>query len=324
MIFRSTRRENPDSVTFLKQQTEEACGGGGRAALPFNGIHSERGLDMRVRGTKLAVIPMLVGFVVASLTSHDGTVAQDQGYGGPPPEQSNEDSAVVPKKGYGGGVGRQPHETFSFPGGTLEDYLKRLREHYAPETRLAPIKLSPEVENVSIPPVEIANPRPTSMVDYLRAMGTQSGKYRLVDHHYGDTGYWTVEAPPYDTRVFSLAEYLVTESGWSSSKLKDVISGVEAALALDDNLVPEPKIKFHPDTRLLLVAGTTEQVRIAESVVEQLKSSATAIDSVKEMKSTIRELTKELNETRALLRAAKTGAVEDTDALDSVSRQDEG
>lgn len=218
----------------------------------------------------------------------------------------------------GGGLGPSdfdPSKTFTFPGGTVKEYVEQVKEHTPEELQ---VHIRPEIEDVPIEPVRLTGAGSHTLLDLLDDRFVGQGRVQVQSHFLpeANTSYWRITPPPFQTRVFSVRQFIGFNemlSGISQEEsIKALISVIEAALALSSNTAPEVKIKIHPDTGLLLVSGTRQQVEIVEQVVSQLhgapmaaKAEATE-DSAEGLQAQIERLERELRGLRAQL-AEKQG-----------------
>lgn len=208
-----------------------------------------------------------------------------------------------------------PSQAFTFPGGTVKEYVELVKEQTPEELQ---IHIRPEIEEVPIEPVQLTGAGAHTLLDLLDDRFVGQGRVQVESHFLpeANTVYWRITPPPFQTRVFSVRQFINFNEAFSGTSqeesIKALISVIEAALALSSNTAPEVKIKIHPDTGLLLVSGTHQQVEIVEQVVSQLhgapmaaKSEATD-DSAEGLQAKIERLERELRNLRAQL-AEKQG-----------------
>lgn len=199
----------------------------------------------------------------------------------------------------------QPPELvdFTFPGGTLKEYVDLALSTFDDFQ----VSVAPEIESVKLAPVKLKGISSGSAV--MNLIPHLSGGQRVMTNYasVGGSGtplnmHWRVSAPPFTTGVFAVRDYLEANGQASrDSSMKALISAIEAALDIGSYSTPRVKIKLHPDTGLLLIAGTEEQVKVVEQVVAQLQK--TADSSIRELARKNQELSLKLQLLRQQLPA---------------------
>lgn len=169
---------------------------------------------------------------------------------------------------FGGGGLQSPRDepvSFTFPGGTLKEYVALVKEKFGNQ---AQIILAPDIEGFTIDPVEFESVSAFAPMQLLPPLANGQIEVDVVG------GIWRVAPPPFHTRVFSVRKFIRTKSGEPQEEaIRALISAVEATLALGSQSIPNIKIKIHPETGLLLVSGTQQQVEIVEEIVSQLDTA---------------------------------------------------
>lgn len=197
--------------------------------------------------------------------------------------------------------------TFSFPGGTLKDYVDLVKEK-SPNIQ---ILLAPEIEGLKVGAAEFKRVSASALLQMVPQL--VHGHVELQTSGLGGGGFaghdnviWQISPPPYITQVFSVLNVLTGKP--VEDAMKSLVSAIEATSAIGSNSTPEVKIKLHADTGLLLVAGTQEQIRIVQQVVSQLPGAEEATDNtVQELLAQVAQLQQEVILTRVSPNAAAIG-----------------
>jgi hypothetical protein len=173
----------------------------------------------------------------------------------------------------------------TFKGGTVAEYVAAVRK----ADPVANILIMPEAEDVPIPAMELQR------VDLSAAMSL------LDDHSYEDAGLlvrldvhrvasttrkgveiYSIRAQlanrgsrqaaraPQRTTVLSVADLIQGEAAISA---EDLLTAIEAAMALTTDDYEPTQIRFHDATGLLIARGSPEQAATIAEVVDQLRGS---------------------------------------------------
>lgn len=209
----------------------------------------------------------------------------------------------------GGGRGRQseinlpqnplsaptPLYTVKFDGGTVQDYLEALRAG----SNGAPLNVACAKELMR-EKIDAINLEQVSLLTALNAIGAASNEplvrwdvqpldsgaiesasgamraFKLVQQRADSK--WLRGS---EVKTFSLREYVGETRGDEAVKrATTLISAAEAALGIDDKGEPTWVVKFHPDSGLLIVRGTPDDLAVASQVVTQLVSEKVAHEQI--------------------------------------------
>ncbi len=171
----------------------------------------------------------------------------------------------------------QPTVSIQFPGGSLADYVKALKDG-APTFNI--VMLVPEAREIKLPPIKLDS------VAFGPAVGLLSGEHPLGDSVVkilvNDLGgplgsddpgsvykIWSerreLHRPPAQVRVWSIGELLGPDR-----KADDVLTAVETAVGLLEGY-PPAKIRYHAETNLIVASGEEEQLHAIDRVVNGIR-----------------------------------------------------
>lgn len=209
-----------------------------------------------------------------------------------------------------------PLYTVKFDGGTVQEYLEALRGG----SNGAPLNVTCAKELLR-EKIDAINLEQVSLMTALNAIGaacndpmvqwqvvpldngsmeSASGAmraFKLVQNRADSK--WLRGA---EVKTFSLREYVGQTRGEEAVKrATTLISAAEAALEIDDKGEPTWAVKFHPDSGLLIVRGTPDDLAVVTQVVAQLVS-----ESVNHEQDDRRRAMMESERARAMETAAKT------------------
>jgi hypothetical protein len=134
--------------------------------------------------------------------------------------------------------------------------------------------------NVSIPPIKLTN---VTVPELFQALNTASSRRELVGNNiyicsygfetkgHGEDAVWyfhSTEPPPLTDvcRFFQLAEYL------EDFTIEDITTAIQTGWELL-GVKPTPRLKFHPETKLLIAVGHSEQIATITDVLAQLSKA---------------------------------------------------
>ncbi len=182
-----------------------------------------------------------------------------------------------------------PLYTVKFDGGTVQEYLEALRAG----SNNAPLNVTCAKELLR-ERIDAINLEQVSLMTALNAIGAASNDpmvhwdvqpldtgmiesssgamraFKLVQQR-GDSK-WLRGS---EVKTFSLREYVGEARGDEAVKrATTLISAAEAALGIDDKGEPTWVVKFHPDSGLLIVRGTPDDLAVVSQVVAQLVSES--------------------------------------------------
>lgn len=192
--------------------------------------------------------------------------------------------------------------TFEFKGGTADDYVSTVRKN-APD---ANIVVMGELSRINVPPIRLQSVSVWSALDVLQSTPAdeQSG-LRGIDVQWkmsvpqtrgpvpsmrpvggGGAPVYIVTAVTTNsgivkaTRTMSVLE--VNQMLESGIKAEDLLTAVEASLAMLKNEFEPADVRFHEQTGLLIVRGHPEQTNAVQSVVDQLSKRSKRDDAAKQ------------------------------------------
>ena len=173
------------------------------------------------------------------------------------------------------GQTQEPVEIISvtFPGGSAAAYAKAVQDASGKKR----VIVMPGCEAFQMPPVSLEGVSfegALMPVQYARS-GTP-GAILQVDtvgdvYVVAPATVYSVYSTAEETQVFSLAETL--EAG--QVRAEDVLTAVETALNLGDE--GNAAVKYHPETRLLMVRGTPDAIESVRRVLNGVMESANAM-----------------------------------------------
>jgi hypothetical protein len=164
-----------------------------------------------------------------------------------------------------------------FAGGSAVAYLDAVRK-VAPDVNV--VVLDEHVAEVPVMPLELKRVRVATAIEILDGLTRIDGE-RLVQLDVGFTGpepamrIATVRAEvagpnaPCDqlSHVWTLQEVIGAGTG-----PQDILMALELALELAE-LGTEAKLRFHEETKLLIVRGSREQITIVDEVIDRLREA---------------------------------------------------
>lgn len=181
-----------------------------------------------------------------------------------------------------------PTFSVSFSGGTLEQYVKALREA---ATEPVNVSLSQELTKLPVPAAELQQVTSFTAMKTLENLSFPNGQ-RLSVEVLQDEGSKPVYAIAFQIRpnlhpvmasdrsermIQSIANLVGKENGEAASKerLDTVLSAVEAALRLGrPSEIPMPDVAIHSESNLLMVMGSQEDRLTVQSVLQQMAATS--------------------------------------------------
>lgn len=172
-----------------------------------------------------------------------------------------------------------PLVTLNFPGGTLDDFVRALEA-----ASDGPVNLvMPGYTEVPVPSIRVTN---VSLQQVFAAI--QRADRRIEFHSVNDPGstVWAVQlaqrrAQPQIARTYSveplLDKYNINDlttairTAWEMARAQETIdSSRDVNSRYWNDPGPAPELRFHQETKLLIVRGTQSDLQLAANVVEQL------------------------------------------------------
>lgn len=190
-----------------------------------------------------------------------------------------------------------------FPGGTVAEYTSALRSAFPG----ANIAVAPGVEVVRVAPVELTG---VWVHEAVIAVGTLSESQVTVEK-YGNTHLIDGAMATKRQHAEQRSILRVWALAWLTEhrEPKEILSAVQTAVDMVD---PGAEIRFHTDTKLLLVKGTPDQISAVDQVIGSMitnirqiavDQSAAAVTSEERWKSERQELMARIAALEAQLRA---------------------
>ncbi len=210
--------------------------------------------------------------------------------------------------------------TFSFDGGNAAEYADAVREASGRKN----VVIMPGVDAFHMPPVELRDvsvegalaalrfARPIEEDELGRAridVGREADVFVIVAQFADELAH--AARAERETAVFSLAEMLET----GEVAPADVLTAVETALALSES--GEPAMRYHPETRLLIVRAPRTELEAVEMVLRGVEHSAGVMRAGAEEAEDVR---REIEETRVALEAARRAVDEAAKYADQVEQ----
>jgi hypothetical protein len=206
----------------------------------------------------------------------------------PPPGVTPPPGAIDPATGLPTAVRpNEPRFDIEFPGGGSEDLVAVIEK--ASKSRQN-IVIHPECRGAEIPQFRLQDVSVSQIFTTLNSLEEPEfnrGVWRPVPVDGGEiwtltkynkniyTGFGAMPAQPQRPRivkVFNLTHYL------EAFKVEDITTAVEGAWNLlgNDGSGAPPNIKYHKDTKLLIVVGTDTEMNVVSDVLQQLSQGAGA------------------------------------------------
>jgi hypothetical protein len=204
---------------------------------------------MKMTTAKLAAC-LLIGFLVTTARSADTG------------------EAIVPRPAQATAP-RPATFNFTFPGGTLEQLLRAIESASGEKLNLvAPPNFYDQAGKSAVAPMDL---REVSVQDLLMALNYTQRQPTgpLFEFRYAKP-VWTaavVSRPdPRESRVFYVGNLL------THLKIEDLTTAINTVWALKD-ADPKPELKYHQDTKLLIVFARSDQIEEVSNIINELKAS---------------------------------------------------
>jgi len=169
--------------------------------------------------------------------------------------------------------------TMQFTGGTAAEFVEAVRQASSD----ANIVVLADLSQVSMPPVGLRNVDLGAALRVLQSLRSDSSDRHIAIHILEEQGtgqsdeqsVFTVSgdiqtrkrsAAPRDSLVLQMGDVLDEQV-----KAADMLTAIEAALAMLEPDFPAPQIKFHEATALLIARGQAEQMACIQLLVQQLR-----------------------------------------------------
>jgi hypothetical protein len=217
------------------------------------------------------------------------------------------------------GPGNSKIVSIEFKGGSIADYAKAVAEA-ANKLQQGDfnVVIDEEASNVVMPPISLKNVLASTALDllpviasseqheiYFKHMAAAPSEVYVLNIKARRGPHKAVPEPPEKRlEVFSLPEKYKASPG-------TILSAIDAVLGMK-GLTGEEKampIKFHPDSGLLIVHGTPEQIDVVSKVLSQISpASSQPIADMKELQETIKKLQNEVEKLKAQVEDLKKQA----------------
>jgi hypothetical protein len=168
-----------------------------------------------------------------------------------------------------------PLLNIAFGGGTIQQYIEGVKK--AAEGVPVNILLANEIKDWQIGPITLERVSVAAALHAIPAAAPQRGQpWQIEEIGRGQEGApvfrvsaltFGPEIAPGLTKVHSLASLVVQPGGYPPEA---VLAAVEAALSVGAGQAPQMEMKFHRDTKLLLVNGAKRELAIVEEVLGEL------------------------------------------------------
>jgi hypothetical protein len=179
-----------------------------------------------------------------------------------------------------------PRFEIVFMGGTPQELISEIQKRTVQRPNVV---IHPDCANISIPPFRLRDVSTSQIFNTLNTLSEpnyEMGVWRQVPMN--ETEVWILSknnqtfgnpygmpgmprqappAPDRTCRVFNLGPYLDTFT------VEDITTAIQGAWELMKNDNAAQSIKYHKDTKLLIVVGDKEQISLVNEVLQQLRSS---------------------------------------------------
>lgn len=184
-----------------------------------------------------------------------------------------------------------PTISVSFPGGTLDDYIRALQQAAGEE----PVNVvTPAVaKRVELPPITLRGVTTYTALAAVRAAFEENSEHQFNVRAVGagEDATFSLEymrinpnpeqpASPFrdsrrkDLQVYSIRDLIepAMDGGAAASKVayEDILAAVEAAMKLLD-VEEAPRMMFHKETGLLMVGGTPDQTAVVDTLIKRVR-----------------------------------------------------
>ena len=199
-----------------------------------------------------------------------------------------------------------------FPGGSVAEYIEAIRR----AAEYLNVVVMPEVAQVRMQPVELKRVDPTAAVRLLHGLRQERPEGAIVltvDAIPGElfrSTVYTVSAVPEvrgrkrtatDSEFWSLQEILEAET--PPGNPEDVLTAVETALDMFEEVGKPAEVRFHRETGLLMLHAHPDQIEAVDDVITALTAalrSGKPAERAQEVASLASQLDKARTEVQAL------------------------
>lgn len=186
--------------------------------------------------------------------------------------------------------------TVEFPGGTMREFIAALEQSTSEPVNI--VGTGP-TDRMTVDPMTLRNVDVNTALRVATARVPGTEPYAANLQRYGtaaETPVYHVQVvemrPPRPMRtreahqieVFSLREVLGADIPADT-----ILTAVEVAISLDPE-APEPAMRFHEPSSLLIIHGTASQVRAARQVVDELSAAASTAHRERKLERTSHQL----------------------------------
>jgi len=163
----------------------------------------------------------------------------------------------------------EPRIDIDFPGGTMVEFGRYLQEALGKPPSLI---LSQEAEQVELPPIRLhaVTVREAMMgIERLQQLGPFS---LSIQDSKGGVVTVRAERLKYLWPITSVFDVGRTFSG--DIKVDDVVTAIQTVWSMQsDEQRQKPELRYHPETRLLIVKGMPNDIAVAREVVNELAAA---------------------------------------------------
>ncbi|MEZ6243661.1 MAG: hypothetical protein R3B57_11535 [Phycisphaerales bacterium] len=208
----------------------------------------------------------------------------------------------------------------SFPGGTLQDFVEAIKA--AVPENVTNVLLRHEAATLEVPPMELRSvstktafelavptrgqwtePQPDgSSIEYYRDLDVVGGDAMSAPVFVVDAKQWTHPREPVMNKASPeprIDVFSVEKAVKDDADVKELLTAIDTALALGES-DSKAEVKFHPDSALLIVRGTPDQISTIDRVIERFRETGSArTNEHREKIAQVAELKANLIERRA-------------------------
>ncbi len=193
------------------------------------------------------------------------------------PQFSDRLQRIVQKAGDGEKRDEGIKFDLDFPGGGPKQLVEAIEKAGAGSLNVI---VAPEHESVLLPSMKLKNVTVAAVFEALASAsqrivtyggGTWTSSYAFKTEGKGENPIWYFrpQLPPEPQkfcRFYQLADFLETY------KIEDITTAIRTGWELI-GVKSAPELKFHPETKLLIAVGTTDELQTIESVLQELRKA---------------------------------------------------
>jgi hypothetical protein len=169
-----------------------------------------------------------------------------------------------------------------FPGGNPKKFVAAIEKAmHKPLNTIVP----DDCNDVQIPPLKMSDVTVKELFKALRMASVRTviipvgNGYSQIATTYGfetqgngdnTVWYFQVQKPTEPPPIKDICRFYQLEPLLEKNKIEDITTAIQSGWEML-HVTKVPQLKFHPETKLLIAVGTEENLKIIESVLEQLK-----------------------------------------------------